>query len=164
VGKPLRRLCGWEHRGELPSETTFSRAFAEFAGSALPCRLHEALIKQAYKDRLVGHVSRESKAGRETEDDEPCRDPCRNRTVDRQFHHFGHGLAGRSPRLHRSRAASGIGDMAQKLQPRDIEALFSEIGEAKDLKLRDAVAEIWCDTCPCVIQPSTFRRSHLPGP
>ena len=38
VDKPLRRLCGWEHRGELPSETTFSRAFAEFAHSALPCR------------------------------------------------------------------------------------------------------------------------------
>src|SRR5215472_7493921 len=62
VDKPLRRLCGWEHRGELPSETTFSRAFAEFARSALPCRLHEALIKQAYKDRLVGHISRDATA------------------------------------------------------------------------------------------------------
>src|SRR6202030_1442865 len=27
----VRRLCGWEHPGELPSEATFSRAFAEFA-------------------------------------------------------------------------------------------------------------------------------------
>jgi len=62
VDKPLRRLCGWEHRGELPSETTFSRAFAEFARSALPCRVHEALIKQAYKDRLVGHISRDATA------------------------------------------------------------------------------------------------------
>src|SRR6516165_9489204 len=62
VAKALRRLCGWEHRGELPSETTFSRAFAEFACSALPRRLHEALIKQAYKDRLVGHISRDATA------------------------------------------------------------------------------------------------------
>src|SRR6202140_1439260 len=62
VDKPLRRLCGWEHRGELPSEATFSRAIAEFAGSALPCRLHEALIKRSYEDRLVGHISRDATA------------------------------------------------------------------------------------------------------
>ena len=36
--------------------------------------------------------------------------------------------------------------MAQKLQPRDIEALFSELREIKDSKLRHAVAEIWCET------------------
>jgi hypothetical protein len=36
--------------------------------------------------------------------------------------------------------------MAQKLQPRDIEALFSELREIKDPRLRDAVAEIWCET------------------
>jgi Transposase DDE domain/Transposase domain (DUF772) len=33
VDKQLRRLCGWESRGELSSEATFSRAFAEFARS-----------------------------------------------------------------------------------------------------------------------------------
>ena len=64
VDKPLRRLCGWEYRGELPSETTFSRAFAEFARSALPCHLHEALIKQAYKDRLVGRPRLRRRRGR----------------------------------------------------------------------------------------------------
>ena len=62
VDKQLRRLCGWEHPGELPSEATFSRAFAEFARSALPCRLHEALIKRSYEERLVGHLSRDSTA------------------------------------------------------------------------------------------------------
>jgi Transposase DDE domain/Transposase domain (DUF772) len=62
VDKQLRRLCGWEHPGELPSEATFSRAFAEFARSALPCRLHEALIKRGYEDRLVGHLARDSTA------------------------------------------------------------------------------------------------------
>jgi hypothetical protein len=62
VDKQLRRLCGWEHRRELPSEATFSRAFAEFARSVLPCRLHEVLIKRSYEDRLVGHLARDSTA------------------------------------------------------------------------------------------------------
>ena len=43
--KTLRRLCGWQRAGEVPGESTFSRAFAEFAASALPSRLHEALIQ-----------------------------------------------------------------------------------------------------------------------
>jgi Transposase DDE domain/Transposase domain (DUF772) len=62
VDRVLRRLCGWEHPGEVPSEATFSRAFAEFAHSALPARIHEALIRQAYEDRLVGHISRDATA------------------------------------------------------------------------------------------------------
>jgi hypothetical protein len=62
VDKQLRRLCGWEHPGQVPSEATFSRAFAEFARSALPCRLHEALIKRSYEDRLVGHLARDATA------------------------------------------------------------------------------------------------------
>jgi len=62
VDKQLRRLCGWEHPGQLPSEATFSRAFAEFARSELPVRLHEALIKRSHQDRLVGHISRDATA------------------------------------------------------------------------------------------------------
>jgi hypothetical protein len=62
VDATLRRLCGWERRSEVPSESTFSRAFAEFAASALPSRVHEALIKKTHKDRLVGHISRDATA------------------------------------------------------------------------------------------------------
>jgi hypothetical protein len=62
VDKQLRRLCGWEQPGQVPSEATFSRAFAEFASSALPARLHEALIKRSHEDRLVGHISRDATA------------------------------------------------------------------------------------------------------
>jgi hypothetical protein len=58
----LRRLCGWESRRELPSESTFSRAFAEFAESSLPARVHEALIVNTHKHRLVGHISRDATA------------------------------------------------------------------------------------------------------
>src|SRR5271167_1336877 len=55
--KTLRRLCGWQRVGEVPSEATFSRAFAAFAACALPSRLHDALIKETHADRLVGHIS-----------------------------------------------------------------------------------------------------------
>jgi len=57
-----RRLCGWCRRGEIPSEATFSRAFAEFSATELPQRLHEALIEHWESDRLVGHVCRDATA------------------------------------------------------------------------------------------------------
>ena len=60
--KMLRRLCGWEHRGEVPSEATFSRAFAAFAAAELPARVHEALIKTTHAERLVGHIARDATA------------------------------------------------------------------------------------------------------
>jgi hypothetical protein len=60
--KTLRRLCGWQRAGEIPSESTFSRGFAEFADSALPWRLHDALIEETHADRLVGHISRDRPA------------------------------------------------------------------------------------------------------
>jgi len=58
----VRRLCGWERREEVPSESTFSRAFAEFAESRLPERVHEALIEQHLGAQIVGHISRDSTA------------------------------------------------------------------------------------------------------
>ena len=56
----LRRLCGWERVGLIPSESTFSRAFEEFASSELPMRIHEALIEKYESKRLVGHISRDT--------------------------------------------------------------------------------------------------------
>ena len=62
VDTSLRRLCGWEGFSEVPSEATFSRAFAEFAASALPARVHAALIEKTHAERLVGHISRDATA------------------------------------------------------------------------------------------------------
>ena len=62
VDKTLRRLCGWANRSQVPGEATFSRAFAEFAASELPARLHEALVRQTHGERLVGHIARDSTA------------------------------------------------------------------------------------------------------
>ena len=58
----LRRICGWERRSDVPSESTFSRAFAAFAKLNLPARLHEALIKATLGTRIVGNISRDSTA------------------------------------------------------------------------------------------------------
>lgn len=58
----LRRICGWERLGGVPSEATFSRAFAEFARSELPARVHAALIEQYQGPRLIGHISRDATA------------------------------------------------------------------------------------------------------
>lgn len=58
----LRRICGWESAGNVPDETVFSRAFAEFAELEIPQRVHTALIERSYADQLVGHISRDSTA------------------------------------------------------------------------------------------------------
>jgi len=60
--KSLRRLCGWECPYQVPDESTFSRAYAEFVASRLPERVHAALIQTSYKEELVGHISRDSTA------------------------------------------------------------------------------------------------------
>lgn len=58
----LRRLCGWHRRRAVPGAHTFSRAFAEFAASALPARIHEALIRATHKGELVEHIARDATA------------------------------------------------------------------------------------------------------
>lgn len=60
--KTLRRLCGWHRVRAVPGAHTFSRAFAEFAESALPTRLHEALVVATHKGELIEHVSRDATA------------------------------------------------------------------------------------------------------
>ena len=58
----LRRICGWESASSVPDETVFSRAFAEFAATEAPQRVHAALIKRSYAEQVVGHISRDSTA------------------------------------------------------------------------------------------------------
>jgi len=60
--KSLRRLCGWEHQYQIPSESVFSRANAEFSENRLPERVHAAMIIKSYKDEIIGHISRDSTA------------------------------------------------------------------------------------------------------
>lgn len=60
VDRTLRRICGWERRSELPSEATFSRAFAELAAQKLPERVHEHLIRRHLADHIIGHIARDA--------------------------------------------------------------------------------------------------------
>ena len=62
--KSLRKICGWECKRSIPSESTFSRAFAEFAKMGLPQNVHEALIKKVYEETetIILHNSRDSTA------------------------------------------------------------------------------------------------------
>ena len=63
----LRMISGFEAIRDIPSESTFSRAFAEFAESRLGNRVRDALVKEYLGDELIGHISRDATAivGRE---------------------------------------------------------------------------------------------------
>jgi len=78
----FRRICGFVRRVEVPSESTFSRAFAEFAEMGLGEKVHQALVEQWVKPELVGHISRDATAikGRE----KPQRKPRPPKTTPRQ--------------------------------------------------------------------------------
>ncbi len=60
VDKSLRRILGWERRSQVPSEATFSRAFAEFAQGDLPDKMHAALIERSLGGRIVGVIARDA--------------------------------------------------------------------------------------------------------
>ena len=63
----LRMICGFVAKADIPSEPTFSRAFAEFARTDLGERVHKALVDTHLADELIGHIARDSTAavGRE---------------------------------------------------------------------------------------------------
>ncbi len=44
----------------MPSEATFSRAFAEFAQGDLPDKMHAALIERSLGGRIVGVIARDA--------------------------------------------------------------------------------------------------------
>lgn len=58
--KQLRIICGWEPNSEIPCESTFSRTFKEFTEISLPDRVHQALIHEMYKDKIIGHIVNDS--------------------------------------------------------------------------------------------------------
>ncbi len=62
IDRALRRICGFPLCKILPSETTFSRAFEEFAEAGLGQLVHEALIKEHLGNQLIGHLSRDGTA------------------------------------------------------------------------------------------------------
>lgn len=56
----LRVICGWEEISKIPSASSFSRAFKEFAKAALPDKVHQVLISEMYEGKIIGHLVRDS--------------------------------------------------------------------------------------------------------
>lgn len=58
--KQLRIICGWDLFAKIPSKSKFCRAFKEFTEINLPEKVHQTLVSEAYKDRIIGHVVKDS--------------------------------------------------------------------------------------------------------
>ena len=78
IDRALRRICGWERRSEVPSEATFSRAFAEFAAQGLPERVHEQLVAVICK--IISSVISRAMPQRS----KPARNPAAGRRMTRR--------------------------------------------------------------------------------
>jgi hypothetical protein len=78
----LRRICGFDRPSAITSESTFSRAFAEFAETGLGERVHDAMVERFLKPELVGHINRDSTAieGRE----KPAKKPPKEKAAPRK--------------------------------------------------------------------------------
>ena len=56
----MRRLCGFESVWQVPSKSTFSRAFAQFSKDQVLSDVLSGLIKNKLGDKIVGHISRDA--------------------------------------------------------------------------------------------------------
>lgn len=70
----LRKICGFMKKQEIPSESTFSRAFSEFAKSELGDKVHQALVMEHLSEEIIGHISRDATAiaGNEKPEKKAC--------------------------------------------------------------------------------------------
>lgn len=116
----LRHICGFERVSDIPGESTFSRAFNEFAVSRLGDRVHEAMVERCLKPELVGHISRDATAieGRE----KPVKKPPEEKA---------------SPRK-RGRPAKG-----EQREPKEQTRLEQQVGQSVEQALNEL--PVFCD-------------------
>ena len=116
--RALRRICGFARQRDVPSESTLSRVFAEFADTELGRRVHEALTDLHVGDLVVMHVSRDSTAI--TAREKPVRKP-------------------KEPKTNRKRGRKGKDD-----PPRELKRLEKQRNQSPE----EAFAElsVVCDT------------------
>lgn len=62
----LRKICGFIAK-KVPSESVFSRVFAEFSEDEVLQKIYDSMIEEHVSDKLIGHINRDSTAikGRE---------------------------------------------------------------------------------------------------
>jgi len=58
----LRRLCGWESLSDVPDESTFSRAFRDFARDRVAVDVHADFVRRALGRNGAFHVCHDSTA------------------------------------------------------------------------------------------------------
>ena len=58
----LRLVCGFESAEDIPSESTFSRAFREFSENGLAVQNLDGLVKEYLSDEIICHINRDSTA------------------------------------------------------------------------------------------------------
>jgi len=113
IDRALRRICGFPLCKKIPSESTFSRAFSEFAESRLPERVHEALIKTYLGGELIGHLSRDGTAIHARE--RPARTQAAEAT--NEMPNMTTATTATRPRKKRGRPARGEKRPAAKVAP-----------------------------------------------
>src|SRR6516225_6425983 len=75
--KQLSRLCGWERPGQVPDGSTFSRAFARFARSDLPCRRNRSASAAGPRRARWSRTSRGGSSVKPPCRSRRCRTICR---------------------------------------------------------------------------------------
>lgn len=113
--RSLRRLCGWVRGEAVPSASTFSRAFCEFAQSGLCDRVHEALVSKHLSERLIGHICRDSTEieAREKPVKKPPKPPTVKRRVGRprKGEEVGQAATTRLPQQIKQSAAEALREL-----------------------------------------------------
>ena len=56
----MRRLCGWESAGDIPSESTISRTFESFAADGIVQKLFNDFVTKVTSNRIIIHRSIDS--------------------------------------------------------------------------------------------------------
>lgn len=128
----LRRVCGWATPAGVPSEATFSRAFARFADLGLADAVHAQRVREALGDTLVWHQALDATdiAARET----PQRNP------EPQYGRTCSGKRRKHPATGRPKGRPKAGTVAEKPQTR-LERQAAQAPEIALLELPTA-----CDT------------------
>jgi len=128
VDEALRKFCGWSSVQALPHESKFSRAFAEFAATELPQQLHEAVIAATQKERLIGHIARDSTAipARERFPEEVQKEKKKEKAVKRRRNKHAPG------RFARAKAAER-GTRIQRQRHQQLPRMLSELPRQCDI-------------------------------
>lgn len=140
VDQSLRRICGWNSIAEIPHESKFSRAFAEFAELELPQRLHQAVVVESQRTRIIGHIARDATAIPARERFDPAQRKAEKAMATRPEPKRPKGSFARAK-------ASERGPRLQRQRIQSIEAMLAELPRQCDAGAKrgpQGETEYWC--------------------